>query len=134
MTRLLDDLKIDDDLEPLDRVAVTTAEPVHVKDVFDDLSREEAFYNQALDAARHVLQQTKELDVPFLPPIDNNEPKVRDRQAKQPGKAARPGKKAAAEKEATATEELIDKVKLAKRSKHEWISSDWNRIVISLDH
>lgn len=124
MTRLLDNLKIDDDLEPLDRVAVTTAEPVHVKDVFDDLSREEAFYNQALDAARHVLQQTKELDVPFLPPIDNNEPKVRDRQAKQPGKAARPGKKAAAEKEATATEELIDKVKLAKRSKHEWISSD----------
>lgn len=131
MTRLLDDFKVDDDLEPFERVSVTTAEPVHIKDVFDDLSREEAFYNQALDAARSVLKQTKEHDVPFLPPVDNTEPKIRDRQAKQAAKAAKPGKKAAAEKEAAATEELIDKVKLAKRSKYmdvlEWMDqgSNW---------
>ncbi|CDH58767.1 predicted protein [Lichtheimia corymbifera JMRC:FSU:9682] len=133
MTRLLDDFKVDDDLEPFERVSVTTAEPVHIKDVFDDLSREEAFYNQALDAARSVLKQTKEHDVPFLPPVDNTEPKIRDRQAKQAGKTAKPGKKAAAEKEAAATEELIDKVKLAKRKRKDVRDDDFMLDAVDFD-
>lgn len=50
-------------------LSVTSQEPVHVTDVFDDLSREQAFYEQALSAARFVQQRARqqENDEPFLP-------------------------------------------------------------------
>jgi rRNA-processing protein EBP2 len=49
-------------------LAVTSNEPLKVADVFDDLLREEAFYNQALEAAKMGRELAKEEGIPFLRP------------------------------------------------------------------
>ena len=69
--RIRDDLKIED-VEPFECLSVTTSEPVKVRDVFDDLTREQAFYDQALEAARAVKKQAEEKNAAFLPPSTDN--------------------------------------------------------------
>jgi rRNA-processing protein EBP2 len=49
---------------------VTSSEPVAIKDVNDDLSRELAFYKQSLDAAMVGRRQLKKEGVPFSRPND----------------------------------------------------------------
>jgi len=49
---------------------VTTAEPVVISDVSDDLNRELAFYAQALSAVKEARKQFKSEGVPFTRPTD----------------------------------------------------------------
>ena len=49
---------------------VTTAEPVAIADVNDDLTRELAFYKQCLDAANEGRTNLKQEDIPFSRPND----------------------------------------------------------------
>ncbi|KAK5119033.1 hypothetical protein LTR62_000244 [Meristemomyces frigidus] len=50
--------------------SVTTAEPVQIADVEDDLGRELAFYQQSLDAVKEARIQLKKDGVPFSRPAD----------------------------------------------------------------
>ncbi|EMC97894.1 hypothetical protein BAUCODRAFT_51412, partial [Baudoinia panamericana UAMH 10762] len=50
--------------------SVTSAEPVEIADVEDDLSREQAFYRQSLDAVKEARIQLKKEGVPFSRPAD----------------------------------------------------------------
>lgn len=49
---------------------VTSAEPVHIEDVEDDLNRELAFYKQSLDAVKDARAKLKKEGVPFTRPTD----------------------------------------------------------------
>jgi len=53
-----------------DHQSVTTAEPVVITDVSDDLNRELAFYAQALYAVKEARKQLKADGVPFTRPTD----------------------------------------------------------------
>lgn len=50
--------------------SVTTAEPVEVEDVEDDLKREEVFYTQCLEAVSEARNRLKKEGVPFSRPTD----------------------------------------------------------------
>ena len=50
--------------------SVTSAEPVQIADVEDDLSRELAFYKQSLDAVKEARALLKKEGVPFARPAD----------------------------------------------------------------
>lgn len=50
--------------------SVTSAEPVQIPDVEDDLNRELAFYKQSLDAVKEARQLLKKEGVPFARPAD----------------------------------------------------------------
>lgn len=50
--------------------SVTTAEPVSIPDVEDDLGRELAFYKQSLDAVKEARSKLKKEGVPFARPAD----------------------------------------------------------------
>jgi len=49
---------------------ITSAEPVQIQDVEDDLSRELAFYKQSLDAVKEARAKLKKEGVPFTRPAD----------------------------------------------------------------
>lgn len=49
---------------------VTSAEPVQIEDVEDDLNRELAFYKQSLDAVKDARAKLKKEGVPFTRPTD----------------------------------------------------------------
>lgn len=51
-------------------LSVNSSEPFTVRDVFDDLERELAFYKQGLEAAELARQQLKEEGLPFSRPTD----------------------------------------------------------------
>jgi rRNA-processing protein EBP2 len=50
--------------------SVTSTEPVQIKDVEDDLSRELAFYKQSLDAVKEGRERLRKEGVPFARPAD----------------------------------------------------------------
>lgn len=50
--------------------SVTSAEPVQINDVEDDLNRELAFYRQSLDAVKEARAKLKKEGVPFTRPAD----------------------------------------------------------------
>ena len=50
--------------------SVTTAEPIQIADVDDDLNRELAFYKQSLDAVKEARSRLKKQGVPFSRPAD----------------------------------------------------------------
>ena len=50
--------------------SVTSAEPVHITDPEDDLTRELAFYKQSLDAVKEARDRLKKEGVPFARPAD----------------------------------------------------------------
>ncbi|KAI8147954.1 hypothetical protein BJV82DRAFT_653895 [Fennellomyces sp. T-0311] len=119
LLRIRQDFELDqEDLAPFESLSVTSAEPIKIVDVFDDLSREQAFYDQALEAARIVLQQTKEHDAPFLPPLSGDYMTLRDaRQSRNTAAAKRSIKKIKADKEMEETEQMIDRAKLLSRKR-----------------
>jgi rRNA-processing protein EBP2 len=49
---------------------ITSAEPVQIEDVEDDLNRELAFYKQSLDAVKDARAKLKKEGVPFTRPTD----------------------------------------------------------------
>lgn len=57
-------------LEFFQHMSVTTAEPVVLKDVYDDLERELAFYKQGLDAAKIAKKALLKENIPFTRPTD----------------------------------------------------------------
>ena len=50
--------------------STTSAEPVQIADIEDDLSRELAFYKQSLDAAKRARSKLKKEGIPFSRPAD----------------------------------------------------------------
>ena len=50
--------------------SVTSTEPVQIKDVEDDLTRELAFYKQSLDAVKEGRERLRKEGVPFARPAD----------------------------------------------------------------
>lgn len=54
----------------METFSVTNAEPLTVKDVFDDTERELAFYAQALEAVRQGRNLCKQKQIPFSRPAD----------------------------------------------------------------
>lgn len=58
------------DVALFDLPVVTTKEPVHVSDVFDDLKREEAFFQQALETVKYAVEKAKMENITMLPPSD----------------------------------------------------------------
>lgn len=63
-------LPIDAKVSFLETFSVTNAEPLSIKDVFDDTERELAFYAQALDAVREGRKLCKHNQIPFSRPPD----------------------------------------------------------------
>lgn len=59
-------------------MAVTSKEPIKVNDVFDDLEREEAFYQQALEAAYIGRDLTLKAGAPFFRPDNFIAPMLKD--------------------------------------------------------
>ncbi|KAL9096970.1 MAG: hypothetical protein Q9165_000934 [Trypethelium subeluteriae] len=53
-----------------DHMTTTTAEPVQVTDINDDLERELAFYRQCLDGVNEARRKLKKENVPFSRPAD----------------------------------------------------------------
>lgn len=62
----------------IETMVVTSKEPVHVEDVFDDLAREDAFYKQALEAAYIGRQLTLEAGHAFFRPDNFIAPMLKD--------------------------------------------------------
>ncbi|KAI9263290.1 hypothetical protein BDA99DRAFT_509841 [Phascolomyces articulosus] len=117
LIRIRDDLNIED-VAPFDCLSITADAPVRIGDVFDDLSREQAFYDQALDAARKVKKQAEEQDAPFLPPSTDNSITLRDARHSRNTQAAKKSlKKIKADKEIEQTEQMMDKGKLLSRKR-----------------
>ncbi|EEB08267.1 rRNA processing protein Ebp2 [Schizosaccharomyces japonicus yFS275] len=54
----------------VERMSVTSAEPVVVEDVEDDLKRELAFYKQGLDAVKIAFEKLRKANVPITRPSD----------------------------------------------------------------
>lgn len=84
-----------------DHQSLTTAEPVTITDVSDDLNRELAFYQQCLSAVREARTRLRAEGAPFTRPTDYFAEMVKadEHMAKVKGKLveAAAGKKAAAE-------------------------------------
>ncbi|OBZ86945.1 putative rRNA-processing protein ebp2 [Choanephora cucurbitarum] len=76
LERITEDLKLD--LPWIEALTVTSKEPLQVADVFDDLAREEAFYQQALEAARIGRQLTEEAGAAFFKPDNFIAPMLKD--------------------------------------------------------
>ncbi|KAG2176537.1 hypothetical protein INT44_007200 [Umbelopsis vinacea] len=58
------------DLPWIETMAVTSTEPIELEDVHDDLKRELAFYQQALEAAKIGREKVKATGLPFTRPDD----------------------------------------------------------------
>jgi len=66
----LEDIAWLDNTDFLEHQVVTSAEPVKVGNVDDDVERELAFYNQALEAAKAAVGELEARNVPWLRPRD----------------------------------------------------------------
>lgn len=80
MERIADDLKLPEDLPWIETLTVVSKECINVPDVFDDLKREEAFYNQALEAVHIAREKIMEADATFSVPENFIAPMLKDDQ------------------------------------------------------
>lgn len=69
MLRILDEFKLKK-LPWIETMSVTSSEPINVEDPTDDMKRELAFYQQALEAAKIGREKVLEAGVPFTRPDD----------------------------------------------------------------
>ncbi|KAF7729209.1 rRNA-processing protein and EBNA1-binding protein ebp2 [Apophysomyces ossiformis] len=140
LTRLAEDLKLKD-LPWIETMTVTSSKPVEVADVHDDMARELAFYQQALEAVHIAREKVKEAGTPFSRPddyfaemlkSDEHMAKVRQRlldeaskvkaseDAKRQRELKKFGKKVQVEKQLERQKqksEMLDKIKLLKRKR-----------------
>ncbi|CAO3611720.1 unnamed protein product [Cunninghamella echinulata] len=65
LQRLAEDIKLKD-YPLIETMSFTSTKPIVLYDVFDDLERENAFEQQALEAARMARKVCKEANVPFV--------------------------------------------------------------------
>lgn len=73
ITRILNDFKLSDKLPFIETLAVTSSKSIKdlgAEDVYDDLSRELAFYKQSLEAVEKAKPQVLKAGVPFSRPND----------------------------------------------------------------
>ncbi|TIA82293.1 hypothetical protein E3P94_02257 [Wallemia ichthyophaga] len=73
ITRILNDFKLSDKLPFIETLAVTSSKSIKdlgAEDVYDDLSRELAFYKQSLEAVERAKPQVLKAGVPFSRPND----------------------------------------------------------------
>ncbi|KAG1046460.1 hypothetical protein G6F46_005633 [Rhizopus delemar] len=80
LERIADDLKLPEDLPWIETLTVVSKECINVPDVFDDLKREEAFYNQALEAVHIAREKIMEADATFSVPENFIAPMLKDDQ------------------------------------------------------
>ncbi|GAA5801240.1 hypothetical protein HPULCUR_006685 [Helicostylum pulchrum] len=78
LERITDDIKYPEDVPFIETMAVTSKEPTKVNDVFDDLEREEAFYQQALEAAYIGRDLTLKAGAVFFRPENFIAPMLKD--------------------------------------------------------
>ncbi|KAI8375944.1 eukaryotic rRNA processing, partial [Radiomyces spectabilis] len=140
MTRITEDFKLKN-LPWIETMTLTSSEPIVLADVHDDMARELAFYQQALEAAKIARDRFKEADVPFSRPddyfaemlkSDEHMAKVRQRlldedaklkaseDAKRQRELKKFGKKVQVEKQLERQKQkadMLEKIKLLKRSK-----------------
>ncbi|KAI8076487.1 eukaryotic rRNA processing [Gilbertella persicaria] len=76
LERITDDIKLD--LPWMESLTVTSTKPIQVADVFDDLLREEAFYQQALEAAYLGRERTLKEGAAFFKPDNFIAPMLKD--------------------------------------------------------
>lgn len=69
LKRITEEFKLKD-LPWIETMAVTSTEPIELEDVHDDLKRELAFYQQALEAANIGREKVKAAGIPFTRPDD----------------------------------------------------------------
>ncbi|KAI7851698.1 hypothetical protein BDC45DRAFT_559326 [Circinella umbellata] len=130
--RIRDDLKFDN-VEPFECLSITTNEPVKIRDVFDDLTREQTFYDQALEAARIVKKQAEEQNAAFLPPSTDNSITLREARHNRNTQAAKKSlKKIKADQEMEQTEQMIDKGKLLSRKRKD--KDDFDGFTLNEDY
>lgn len=140
MTRITEGFKLKG-LPWIETMTITSSEPVTVEDVENDMARELAFYQQALEAAKLGRELVKKAGVEFTRPDDYfaemlksdehmakirqrlldesaavkaSEDAKRQRQLKKFGKKVQVEKQLERQKQKT---EMLDKIKLLKRSK-----------------
>lgn len=140
MIRITEAFKLKD-LPWIETMTITSSEPVVVEDPKDDMVRELAFYQQALEAAKLGRELVKKAGVDFSRPDDYfaemlksdehmakirqrlldegasvkaSEDAKRQRQLKKFGKKVQVEKQLERQKQKT---EMLDKIKLLKRSK-----------------
>lgn len=53
-----------------EHMSITSAEPIVLKDIYDDTERELAFYKQGLEAAKTGRSELKKAKIPFSRPVD----------------------------------------------------------------
>ncbi|KAI7903685.1 eukaryotic rRNA processing protein EBP2-domain-containing protein [Cokeromyces recurvatus] len=140
MIRITDEFKLKD-LPWIETMTVTSSEPVIVEDSTDDMKRELAFYQQALEAAKVARDLVKKAGIPFSRPedyfaemlkSDEHMAKVRQKlldesaaikaseEAKRQRQLKKFGKKVQAEKQLERQKqkaEMLDKIKLLKRKR-----------------
>ncbi|KAK9687527.1 rRNA-processing protein EBP2 [Basidiobolus ranarum] len=68
LNEALEEIKLD--LPWIETQAITSSEPLVVEDVSNDLKRELAFYNQALEAAKEARTRITDAGIPFTRPDD----------------------------------------------------------------
>ncbi|KAG0165250.1 rRNA-processing protein and EBNA1-binding protein ebp2 [Apophysomyces sp. BC1034] len=148
LTRLTEDLKLKD-LPWIETLTVTSSKPVEVEDVHDDMARELAFYQQALEAVHIAREKIQEAGVPFSRPddyyaemlkSDEHMAKVRQRLLDQAGKVKASddakrqrelkkfGKKVQVEKQLERQKQksdMLDKIKLLKRKRKDGSGGDF---------
>jgi rRNA-processing protein EBP2 len=69
LKRITEEFKLKD-LPWIETMAVTSSQPIELEDVHDDLNRELAFYQQALEAAKIGREKVKAAGIPFSRPDD----------------------------------------------------------------
>ena len=70
LTKALKSVALPSDLPFSVHQSITTPEPVAIRDVNDDLTRELAFYKQSLDAANEARTRLRKEGIPFSRPTD----------------------------------------------------------------
>ncbi|CDS12296.1 hypothetical protein LRAMOSA04491 [Lichtheimia ramosa] len=140
LQRLTDEIKLNN-LPWIETLTVTSSEPVVIEDIKDDMTRELAFYQQALEAAHIARDKIIDAGVPFSRPddyfaemikSDEHMAKIRQRlvnedarlkaaeEAKLQRKLKKFGKKVQVEKQLQRQKEkseTLEKIKLLKRKR-----------------
>ncbi|KAI7879644.1 eukaryotic rRNA processing [Lichtheimia hyalospora FSU 10163] len=140
LQRLTEEIKLKN-LPWIETLTVTSSEPLVIEDIKDDMTRELAFYQQALEAAHIARDKIIDAGVPFSRPddyfaemikSDEHMAKIRQRlvnedarvkaaeEAKLQRKLKKFGKKVQVEKQLQRQKEkseTLEKIKLLKRSK-----------------
>jgi rRNA-processing protein EBP2 len=156
MTRITEDFKLKG-LPWIETMTITSSEPIVLEDASNDMARELAFYQQALEAAKLGRELVKKAGIDFTRPDDYfaemlksdehmakirqrlldesasikaSEDAKRQRQLKKFGKKVQVEKQLERQKQKT---EMLDKIKLLKRSKFHSVKKRKEEKILTLN-